>query len=193
MKRILFFVMMALLMVPVIAPAQDSAMEERLNQLSAQIDVLKEAREIQNKRIEALEKQVSELQAKANQPAGDYASTADLKKVADAVTEVDKKRKADSENVADQLEKIRKAVIGGAGSGGRRASAPSTEAPKPAFDPSAPHMEHKVGPNETLIAIVNAYRSKGVKVTLSQVLAANPGVDPKNVKIGQTIIIPAAP
>jgi len=180
---------MALLMVPVIAPAQDSAMEERLNQLSAQIDVLKEAREIQNKRIEALEKQVSELQAKANQPAGDYASTADLKKVADAVTEVDKKRKADSENVADQLEKIRKAVIGP--SNNRRTSVPQSDTPKPAFDPATPHMEHKVEPGETLSAIASAYRAKGVKVSVQQILEANHIADPKNVKIGQVLIIPA--
>src|SRR4051812_17461008 len=56
MKRISFFLMMALLTAPMIVSAQDAAMEERLNQLSAQIDVLKEAREVQSKKIEALEK-----------------------------------------------------------------------------------------------------------------------------------------
>jgi len=183
--------MMALLAAPMIVSAQDAAMEERLNQLSAQIDVLKEAREVQNKKIEALEKQVGELQSQVNKPSGDYASSEQLKKVADAVTEVDKKRKADSENVADQLEKIRKALIPGGGGGGRRSSAPATDTPKPAFDASAPHMEHKVEPGETLSAIVTAYRNKGVKITLSQVLAANPGLKPENMKVGQTIIIPA--
>jgi len=192
MKRILFFLMMALLTAPMIVSAQDAAMEERLNQLSAQIDVLKEARELQNKKIEALEKQVGELQSQVNKPSGDYATSEQLKKVADAVTEVDKKRKADSENVADQLEKIRKALIPGGGGGGRRSSAPVTDTPKPAFDASAPHMEHKVEPGETLSAIASAYRAKGVKVTLQQIMDANPKVDPKNVKVGQTIIIPAA-
>jgi LysM repeat protein len=192
MKRISFFLMMALLAAPMIVSAQDAAMEERLNQLSAQIDVLKEAREVQNKKIEALEKQVGELQSQVNKPSGDYASSEQLKKVADAVTEVDKKRKADSENVADQLEKIRKALIPGGGGSGRRTSTPPTDASKPPFDASAPHMEHKVEPGETLSAIVTAYRNKGVKITLSQVLAANPGLKPENMKVGQTIIIPAA-
>src|SRR3954469_14152805 len=128
MKRISFFLMMALLAAPMIVSAQDAAMEERLNQLSAQIDVLKEAREVQSKKIEALEKQVGELQSQVNKPSGDYASSEQLKKVADAVTEVDKKRKADSENVADQLEKIRKALIPGGGGSGRRTSTPPTDA-----------------------------------------------------------------
>lgn len=193
MKRILFFLVTALAVAPVMAPAQDAAMEERLNQLSAQIDVLKEAKEVQNKKIEALEKQVSDLQSQVSKPSGDYATSDQLKKVADAVTEVDKKRKADSENVADQLEKIRKAVVGG-GSGGRRTAAtPSMDnPPKPAFDPAAPHMEHKVEPGETLIAIASAYRAKGVKVSVQQILDANHISDPKNVKIGQVLIIPAA-
>jgi LysM repeat protein len=192
MKRIAFFLMAALLMVPVIVPAQDAAMEERLNSLSAQIDVLKEAKELQNKRIEALEKQVGDLQSQLSKPSGDYASTDDLKKVADAIKEVDKKRQADSENVADKLETLRKALIGGGISGGRRGSVtPPAETPKTTFDPNAPHMEHKVEPGETLSAIVAAYRNKCVKITLSQVLAANPGLKPENLKSGQTIIIPA--
>jgi LysM repeat protein len=192
MKRIAFFLMAALMMAPVVVPAQDAATEDRLNSLSAQIDVLKEAKELQNKRIEALEKQVSDLQAQVSRPSGDYASTDDLKKVADAIKEVDKKRQADSENVADQLEKLRKALIGGGSGSGRRGSVtPPAETPKTTFDPATPHMEHKVESGETIDGIVKAYRDKGVKVTRSQVLAANPGLKPENLKSGQTIIIPA--
>ena len=77
--------MTALLMAPVVVPAQDAAVEDRLNSLSAQIDVLKEAKELQNKRIEALEKQVSDLQSQLSKPSGDYASSDELKKVAEAV------------------------------------------------------------------------------------------------------------
>jgi len=191
MKRISFFLMTALLMAPVVVPAQDAAVEERLSSLSAQIDVLKEAKELQNKRIEALEKQVSDLQAQVSKPSGDYASTDELKKVADAIREVDKKRQADSENVADQLEKLRKALIGG-GAGRRTTStSSSTDTPKTTFDATAPHMEHKVESGETLSAIIKAYRDKGVKITQQQVLDANPGLKPEKMKVGQTIIIPA--
>src|ERR1700759_4933918 len=91
MKRISFFLMTALLLAaPMVVTAEDAAIEERLNLLSAQIDVLKEAKELQSKRIEALEKQVSDLQAKVDRPQGNYASAEDLKQVAEAVKEVDK-------------------------------------------------------------------------------------------------------
>src|ERR1043165_9702547 len=70
MKRISFFLMTALLAAPMISPAQDAATEERLNKLSAQIDVLIEAKDAQNKKIDALEKQVSELQSQLSKPSG---------------------------------------------------------------------------------------------------------------------------
>jgi len=197
MKRISFFLATALLLAaPVIAPAQDAAMEERLNQLSAQIDVLKEAKELQNKKIEALEKTISELQAQANTPKGDYASAEDVKQLgnqlADKIKEVDKKRQADSENVADQLDKIRKAVVGGGSSGGRRTSAPPSTDNSKTFDATAPHMEYKVQSGDRLADIAKAYTDKGVKVTVQQILAANPGLVPEKMKTGQTIIIPSS-
>ena len=161
-----------------------------MNQLSAQIDVLKEAKDLQNKRIEALEKQVSDLQSQLNKPSGDYASKDDVNQLKDAVKEVDKKRQADSENVADQLDKLRKALSGG-GSSGRHSSVTPAETPKTTFDPTTPHMEYQVQNGDSLIAIVKAYRDKGVKVTLQQILAANPGLKPENMKVGQKIIIPA--
>ena len=195
MKRISFFLMTALLAAPVMATAQDAATEERINQLSAQIDVLKEAREAQNKRIEQLEGQVRDLQSQLGKSAGNYATTEDLNKVADQaanlVKEVDKKRVADNEKVLNELEKLGK-TLGAGGSGGSRRTLPPPEGPKTTFDPTTPHMEHKVEPGETLSAIVSAYRAKNVKITLQQVLAANPGLKPENMKVGQTIIIPAA-
>jgi LysM repeat protein len=146
-----------------------------------------EAKELQNKRIEALEKQVADLQSQLNKPSGDYASAADVKELRDAIKEVDKKRLADSDNVADQLERLRKALIGSAG---RHTSAAPTEAPKTTFDATAPHMEYVVQSGDSLIAIAKAYRDKGVKVTVSQILAANPGLKPETMKAGQKIVIP---
>jgi LysM repeat protein len=190
MKRISFFLMAALLAVPMISSAQDAATEERLNKLSAQIDVLIEAKDLQNKKIDALEKQVSDLQGQLNKPSGNYASAEDLKQVAEAVEKVDKNRKADNERVLNELEKLGKTFGGGSG-GGRRPAA-VTDTPVTTFDPAKPHMEHKVESGETVEAIAKAYRDKGIKMTAERILAANPGLQPKNMKIGQTIIIPAA-
>lgn len=181
--------MAALLAVPMISSAQDAATEERLNKLSAQIDVLIEAKEAQNKKIDALESQVRDLQSQVNKPSGNYASADDLKQVADAVKEVDKKRVADNEKVLNDLEKIGKA-LGGGGTGGRRTTTvvPDTKTP---VDPNAPHFEYPVQAGDTLGAIVKAYREKNIKVTIQQILAANPGLKPEALKAGQKIIIPA--
>jgi LysM repeat protein len=189
MKRISFFLMTALLAAPVISHAQDAATEERLNNLTAKIDVLIEAKEAQNKKIDALEKQVNDLQSQLNKPSGNYASADDLKQVADAVKEVDKKRQADSEQVVKELEKLGK-TLGGV-SGSRRTPPTAATETKTPVDPNAPHFEYSVQPGDTLGAIVKAYREKNIKVTIQQILAVNPGLKPENLKSGQKIIIPA--
>jgi LysM repeat protein len=186
MKRIAFFLVTALLAFPAVVPAQDAATEERLNKLSAQIDVLNEAKDALNKRIDDLQGQIRDLQGQVSKPSGNYASADDLKQLADAIKEVDKKRQDDNERIVSELEKLGKTLT--SGSSGRRSSSTTVT---PAVDLNAPHMEYVVQSGDTLAAIVKAYRDKGVKVTLSQVLAANPGLKPESMKVGQKIIIPA--
>jgi LysM repeat protein len=186
MKRISFFLMTALFVMPMISPAQDAATEERFNKLNAQMEVLLEAKDLQNKKIEALQKQVSELESQLNKPSGNYASAEDLKQLADAVKEIDKKRQADNERVVNELEKLGKVLAGGSG----RRTTPPVE-PRVAIDPNAPRFEYSVQSGDTLGAIVKAYRDKNIKVTLQQILAANPGLKPETMKVGQKIIIPA--
>ena len=180
--------MTALLAAPMVSSAQDAATEERLNKLSAQMEVLIEAKDAQNKKIDALESQVRDLQSQLNKPSGNYASADDLKQVADAVEKVDKKRVADNERVLNELEKLGK-TLGGV-SGGRRTS-PPVEPTKATIDPSAPHFEYTVQAGDSLGAIVKAYREKNIKVTVAQILAANPGLKPETLKAGKKIIIPA--
>ncbi|HEX4263578.1 MAG TPA: LysM peptidoglycan-binding domain-containing protein [Verrucomicrobiae bacterium] len=188
MKRISFLLLTALLAVPAIAPAQDAATEERLNKLSAQIEVLIEAKDAQNKKIEDLQGQIRDLQNQVSKPTGNYASADDVKQLADAIKEVDRKRQEDNEKVLNELEKLAKTL---GGSGGRRPTA--VVDPKPAVDPgtTGPHFEYTVQSGDTLGAIVKAYRDKNVKISLSQILAANPGLKPENMKVGQKIVIPA--
>jgi LysM repeat protein len=44
---------------------------------------------------------------------------------------------------------------------------------------------------DTLSSVVSAYRDKGVKITVEDVLKANPGVKPTSLRVGQKIFIPA--
>jgi LysM repeat protein len=187
MKRISFFLLAALLAAPVISPAQDAATEERLNKLSAQIDVLIEAKDAQNKKIEGLEKQISELQGQLSKPNGSYATTDDLKQLADKLKEVDKNRVADNELIVKKLEALGTTLAGGSG---RKPPVASDVKPTPPVNPSDPHYEYMVQPNDTLGAIAKAYREKNIKVTVQQILNANPGLKPENMKVGQKLIIP---
>jgi|SRR5579862_2270341 len=180
------------------ARAQDTAAQQQIDKLSGQIQDLQAAQLVQSKRIAALEKQISDLQGQLNQPAANTANADDLKKLAEQVQDIDKKRQEDNDRVLKELERLEKSL--GASSSSHR-SAPDitpdiTPAPTrghPTASPSGPQngYDYPVKSGDTLLAIVKAYRAQGIKVTTDQVLKANPGLDPKNLKVGQKIFIPA--
>jgi nucleoid-associated protein YgaU len=70
---------------------------------------------------------------------------------------------------------------------------------KPAEDNSAPvaatpqnGYEYTVKAGDSLSAIAKAYRDQGVKVTTTQILKANPGLDANKLFSGKKIFIPDA-
>lgn len=164
---------------------QEDATQQQLDKISGQIQDLIDAQAVQGKRIDALEKEISELRDKANTPAvSDSASVEDLKKLADDVREIDKKRQDDKELILNEIEKVSKIT---AGSGGKKASQASAETP-----PAGPMKgyDYVVKAGDTLGIIAKAYRDQGVKVTTGQILKANPGLDPNKLYIGKKIFIP---
>src|SRR5215469_8939556 len=91
------------------AHAQDNATQQQLEQLSSSIQDVQASLTQQNKRITDLESKISAMQDKLNAPGGnDYASADDLKKLAEQVQEIDKKRQADNEKILAALEKLGK-------------------------------------------------------------------------------------
>lgn len=72
---------------------------------------------------------------------------------------------------------------------GTRPAAPAAAAPRPTTPPAAPARApttHDVGAGETFLAIARRYG-----VTYTQLLNANPGVDPDRIRPGQTLRLPA--
>jgi len=185
MKRVSFFLAAALLVSPAIVRAQDAATEERLNKLSAQIQDLVEAKDAQNRKIDELTRAVQSLQQQVNKPTGNYASADDVKHLADKLQEVDRKRIEDNEKIAKTLEGLGKTI--------KVANMPPVK-PPPAADEttnvSSKGYEYTIRSGDTLSTILAAYRAKDIKVSVDQVVAANPGLDPTKMKIGQTIFIP---
>jgi LysM repeat protein len=179
-----------------VASAQDTAAQQQIDKLSGQVQDLMDAQVAQGKRIEALEKEIGDLQGQANQPAANTANPDDLKKLAEQVQEIDKKRQEDNDRVLKELERLEKSL--GAASSSHR-SPPNTT---PDITPISGHSttstsgpqngyDYTIQRGDTLLAIAKAYRAQGIKVTTDQILKANPGLDAKNMKVGQKIFIPA--
>ena len=179
------------------APAQDAATQAQLDKITGEIQDLQDSLNSQDKRISALEKKISDMQDKLSTPAGnDFASADDLKKLAEQVQEIDKNRQKDNQKILDALEKLSKG-------GGFHRSAPENPVNANATQNSgetAPvanssgnqiAYQYKIEPKNTLAAIAKAYRAQGVKVTVEDILKANPGLNPNKLVVGQTINIPA--
>lgn len=184
------------------AYAQDAATQQQLDKLTGSIQDLTETIAQDGKRIDALEKSLNDLRDKVNTPAptGDYAANDDLKKLAQQVQEIDRKRQEDRDLIVEQIKKIAAAAGSGpvhihtpppdttVSSGGGSVDSGTSDTP------SGPQTGHYyiVKKGDALGAIVKAYRDAGVKVTTSQVLKANPGLDPNKLYVGKKIFIPDA-
>ena len=194
MKRIsIWWVTLALCATPAVR-AQDAATQERLDKLSGKIEDLIASQEALKKQVSELAREIENVRELASMPTGNWATQEDLKRLAKAVEEVDRKRIDDSELVQKQLEKLRKVL---------ETPLPAPK-PKPApapkdnpipDRPARPEqgVKHVVKPGETLSAIVQACREQKIKVTQKQIIDANPGMKPSRLRPGQEIFIPALP
>lgn len=175
-----------------LARAQDSATQDQIDQINGKIQDLTDAQAVQDKRIDALEKEIGDLSDKSSQ-SGAAASPDDLKKLAEQVQEIDKKRQDDNARILKELERLDRSL--GVAPPSHQA-APSTSATSTDVATSSGSQkgyDYVIQDKDTLSAIARAYRAKGIKVTTDQILKANPGLDPKNLIVGKKIFIPAPP
>jgi len=187
MKRILFSVLFATFAASTVL-AQDAATQQQIDKLAGQIQDMLAAQEQQAKQLAAQQKDIAELRDKVNSPqVNDSASSTDLKSLAEKVQEIDKKRQADRDLIIKQIEQLGKVA----------ATTPvKTKPAKPAADetpaPSGPQKgyEYTVKAGDTIGLIAKAYRDQGVKVTTTQILKANPGLDATKLYVGKKVFIP---
>ena len=177
----------------VVARAQDAATQQQIDKLSGQIQDILESQAAQTKRFDSLEKEISDLRDKLNQPAAnDSASADDLKKLAAQVQEIDKKRQADNEQVLKAIEKLAKAGGGSTGHKSSPAVTPttSTDNSTPTAGGSQKGYYYVIVANDTVSGIAKAYRAQGVKVTSTQIMEANPGLNANSLIVGKKVFIP---
>jgi LysM repeat protein len=173
--------------------AQDAETSERLNKVEGYVQDLQAAQLAQGKRIEALEKDVADLRDKLNQPAAnDSASQDDLKKLAGQVQELAKKQQADNDLIVKEIEKLGK-ISGGSTVSHKPPPSVATTTPTDNPIPGGPQKGYyyTIQDKDTLSAIAKAYRAQNIKVSVDQILKANPGLDAKNLIVGKKIFIPA--
>lgn len=175
-----------------VARAQDTATQQQFDQINGRIQDILDAQAQQSKRLDAVEKGINDLQDKLNQPGTTgNANAEDLKKLAGQVQEIDKKRQDDNEKILAALDKLGKT---GGGTTSHKPTVSTTPAPSDNSSPttSGPQKgyEYPIANGDTVAAIAKAYRAQGVKVTISQILAANPGLNPNSLIVGKKIFIP---
>jgi len=176
-----------------IARGQETAAQQQIDKLSGQIQDLTDTIETQRKHIDALEREIAELHDKVNTPVvNDNVSRAELKSLADQVQEVDRKRKEDSDMIAKQIENLVKAASLAPPSAPSRRTASALTSDEPPASVPTKGYEYEVKQGDTLGLIIKAYRDKGVKVTFSQIKAANPKMNPDILIPGKKIFIPDA-
>jgi LysM repeat protein len=190
MSRIFFgLVALAMLAAGGAVRAQDAAVEERLNKLSAHIEDLLAAQAEQQKRIAALTREIEALRDQINRPAANYATAEDLRKLAEKLQEIDQKRVADNEKIVKELERL--ARLGAGARPEPREAKPVEPKPAPGGATSEKGYEYVIQSGDTLSGIAAACREKGIKVTVEQILKANPGLKERSLRPGQKIFIPA--
>ena len=193
MKRISFLlVTLALCGAPAVR-AQDAATEERLNQLRGSIEDMKASDEALKSRLDAMAREIASLREKVSQPTGTYASAEDVKSLANAIKEIDRKRIEDNKKIDDELQKLARLLSAPVPSPTKKGSAPTSHGdPTPTPDANAKGYDYVIQPGDTLSGIAGDYKKKNIKiVSIPEIVKANPGLNPNNMVVGKKIFIPA--
>jgi phage tail protein X len=192
MKRISFLlVTLALCAAPAVR-AQDAATQERLDKLSGRIEDLTAAQEALKKQISELTKELGDVREQSAKPNTSYARPEDLNQLGEKIKEVDRKRMDDADKIHTELLKLRKALEMPI----PQSKKPSVSVPKdtpvtPVSNTPEKGFEYVIKSGDTLDAIALAYKEKNIKVTVKQILNANPGLKAERLIVGKKIFIPA--
>lgn len=181
---------------PAAAAAERENIEANFKQMGTKMELLEESLRTQQKRITALVDEIHALREEVDRLKTRNESTAtqeSIKRLADKIEEVDKKRQADNELVLSQLKAI-----------GKGLSKPPPKDPSP--PPGNPKPDHTIPQNDdrppengftyqikdgdTLVRIVTDLRAQGFKTSQKQIMDANPKVNWNKLRIGQTVFIP---
>jgi LysM repeat protein len=172
------------------AIAERQAAEERYKRMSADIESLLAANLSLQKKISALDAELQKVREDQAKSADNGSTAESVRKLADAIQEVDKKRESDKQKILDEVQRIvGKALT----TTPVRPSKPTVSEPDSGPDKGYTHIVKEGDVLGLIVSDYNAaFKEKGMKtITMKQVMAANPSVEWNKLKIGQKIFIPA--
>ncbi len=181
------------------AVAEKQGVDEKFKQLAADIQSLRDANQLLLEKVSSLKDDLQQIRAEQSRLAAAALGRDDLKPLAQRIEEVDKRRQDDKDAISEQLKtseaRLQKLFASAADTSARTPTPPAGPGATPAAPGTPDGFSHTIKEHETFMDILKAFndefKSKGMKtITLDQLEHANPGVDPKKLKIGQNIAIP---
>lgn len=162
--------------------AERAELREQLDRLILDYQALKDTQEVIRAQIRKLREDLGESGALAQEEPGEsapeYATRDDLLALDQRITTLEEKWNKELKDLGSQISGLKDMI---------RDSLAKTQA----GSGSGEFYEHTIQRGETVNAIVRAFQEEGVNVTVDQVLAANPGLDPNKISLGTVIRIPA--
>ena len=165
------------------ASLETRALSEDYRRLQSQLADLLEAHNALKSELSKLRSEVRQLRAQAATKDPSAATRSDLEGLAKSIREVDRKRVQDKDLIIREMQAFLQT--------GKTEFKPPSPASR-----SEKGFDHVVESGQTISAIIAAYNSKlkeqGVikRITLKSVLDANPKLNPRTMRIGQSLFIP---
>jgi LysM repeat protein len=191
MKRIFSLLVTSALFCAPGVRAQDAATQERLDKLSGRIEDLIAAQEALKKQITEMSRELENVREQSGKPNTSYARQEDLDLLEKAIKEVDRKRVEDAEKIQTQLLNLRKVLEAPPPQSKKSSVTPKDASGTASSSKPENGFEYVVKSGDTLDAIALGCKEKNIKVTVAQILKANPGLKAERLKVGQKIFIPA--
>ena len=151
--------------------------------MQSQLADLLEAHNALKSELSKFRSEVRQLRAQTATKDSAAVTRADLEGLAKSIREVDRKRIQDKDLILKEMQALLR-------------STPTGAKPPTAPPHSEKGFDHTVEAGQTISAIIAAYntklKSQGVKkrITLKSVLDANPNLNPRTMRIGQSLFIP---
>lgn len=161
---------------------------ERLQRLNGLVEDLLASQASMQKRLSALTDQLHAVREEGSR-AGDrlndrFATREELRKLAESVRELDRKREEDKRLILEEIKKLAQTPVV------VPRDTPKAPSREPASSTPGKGYTYTIKKGDTISAVVAAYRANGVKVSVDDVIKANPHLKPNALAEGAEIFIP---